>query len=200
MSLTVKEGATFKKVTPGTYQARCIKVIDLGTIHSEYQGKPRTRQQVLITFELPTELIEEGEYAGQPYTISKFYTASLDEKATLRKDLEAWRGRPFTKDELNSFDLKKVLGAPCMISVVHSEAGKEKISAVMSVMKGVTVPQAINKFTHFDLSVWDAYAFDALPEWIQGMIHESDEYKEMAGLKEPKAGEPGPVMDSEIPF
>ena len=122
MSLTVKEtGEGFKQVAPGTYPARCIKVIDLGTQHGEYQGKPTTKQQIMVTWELPTELIEEGDFAGQPYAVSKFYTASLGEKANLRKDLEAWRGRAFTETELAGFDVKAILGKSCMVTIIPSE-------------------------------------------------------------------------------
>jgi hypothetical protein len=33
----------------------------------------------------------------------------------------AWRGREFTPEELKGFHLKNILGAWCMISVVHNE-------------------------------------------------------------------------------
>jgi len=37
--------------------------------------------------------------------ISKRYTMSLGEQSTLRKDLESWRGKKFTPEELQGFDL-----------------------------------------------------------------------------------------------
>jgi hypothetical protein len=60
--------------------------------------------------------------AGKPFTVSKFYTASLGEKANLRADLKNWRGRDFTDEELAGFEAKNILGKPCMLSVVETES------------------------------------------------------------------------------
>lgn len=201
MSLKVQEGGDFKGVDAGTYPARCIKVIDLGTQHGEYLGIPNVRKQVLVTFELPTELMESGEWAGSPYSISMFYTASLGEKANLRHDLEAWRGRPFTEEELKGFDLKNVLGKPCMVSVIKTETGKSKVNSVMALMKGMTVPEAINPLVYFDIDEWDNEIFNGLSNGIKKIIMESDEGKEQYNMakEEAPAGEQGGDEDS-IPF
>lgn len=200
MGLKVQEGGDFKGVDAGTYPARCIKVIDLGTQHGEYLGIAQVKKQVLITFELPTELMELGEWAGSPYSISKFYTASLSEKATLRHDLEAWRGKPFTEEELKGFDLKNVLGKPCMISVIKTEAGKSKINGVMAVMKGMTVPEVFNPLVYFDIDEWDNELYGGLTDGIKKIIMESDEGKERYSIAKetaPSAEQPG---DDDIPF
>ena len=52
MSLTVKEGVSFKNVNPGTYVGRCVRVIDIGTQHSEFSGKPMIKKQIIISWEL----------------------------------------------------------------------------------------------------------------------------------------------------
>lgn len=202
MSLKVQEGGDFKGVDAGTYPARCIKVIDLGTQHGEYLGIPNVRKQVLVTFELPTELMESGEWAGSPYSVSKFYTASLGEKATLRHDLEAWRGRPFTEEELKGFDLKNVLGKPCMISVIKTETGKSKINSVMAVVRGMTVPEAANPLIHFDIDEWDNGIFIGLTDGIKKIIMESDEGKERHNMAtdEAPAGEEKEGEGNSIPF
>jgi len=54
-------------------------------------------------------------------TVSKNFTVTLAEKSTLRKDLQTWRGKDFTADELRGFELKNVLGQWAMISVVETE-------------------------------------------------------------------------------
>ena len=203
MSLKVQEGGEFKSVDAGTYPARCIKVIDLGTQHGEYLGIAQVKKQVLISFELPTELIESGEWAGSPYSLSKFYTASLSEKATLRHDLEAWRGRPFTEEELKGFDLKNVLGKPCMVSVIKTDTGKSKINSVMAVMKGMTVAEAFNPLVHFDIDEWDGAIFTEISDGVKKIIMQSDEYKEKTEeVKETPAteGEREPGDEPDIPF
>src|SRR3990167_2490369 len=43
-----------------------------------------------------------------------------DEKANLRKHLEAWRGKKFTKEELDGFDVEKLLGVNCQLQVIHN--------------------------------------------------------------------------------
>src|SRR5690606_20723228 len=118
-------GGEFKQAPTGNHVARCIRLIDLGTQHSEYQGQPNVRNQVLISWELCNELMEEGK----PYIVSHFYTNSLNEKATMRAHLEAWRGRAFTEAECKGFDLNNVLGKPCMLTVIHAPNGKAKVSA-----------------------------------------------------------------------
>jgi hypothetical protein len=57
---------------------------------------------------------------GKPFSCSKKYTASLNEKATLRHDLESWRGRAFTQEELKGFDLEKVIGVNAQVMVMHN--------------------------------------------------------------------------------
>jgi hypothetical protein len=186
MSLTAKEsGSTFQKVAPGAYPARCFRLIDIGTQRGEWAGKPTVRHQCIISWELPNELIETGEYAGKPYSVSKFYTISLNEKANLRKDLESWRGREFTKEELDGFDLKNILGKPCMVSVIH-EKDKVKVSGVMAMPKGLKLPEQINPSFWFDISDFDFEKFEALSDGIKAMIQKSDEYKMLHG--EPISG------------
>jgi hypothetical protein len=63
--------------------------------------------------------IEEENDKQRRYTARKQYNLSLHEKATLRKDLEAWRGVKFTEEQLQGFDLEKLIGANCQIQVVH---------------------------------------------------------------------------------
>ena len=79
--------------------------------------------------------------------ISKTYTASMHEKAALSKDLESWRGRAFTDEERDGFDLKKVLGQPCLLNVIHENKGGTvyaNIASVSPVPKGMPVKPAVN--------------------------------------------------------
>ena len=197
MTLTVKDTEGFKSAPAGTHAARCIKVIDLGTQHSTWgQGedaKEIVKKQILLTWELPLALIEEGDLKGQPYAVSKFYTASLNEKANLRKDLESWRGLAFSEQELLGFNVEDLLGVPCLVSVIHNDKGKAKVTAVTSPPKGMEVPEAINELVIFNISEWDQTKFDNLTDGIKKIVRQSDEYKATFGESEP-------VDESEIPF
>ena len=90
--VVVKGDKDFEKPPLGMIQAVCVWFHDIGTQRGEYMGEPKIRKQVIVTWEL-AEKMTTGEFAGQPFLMSKYYTQSLDEKATLRKDLENWRGK-----------------------------------------------------------------------------------------------------------
>jgi hypothetical protein len=192
-------GGDFPQAPTGTHVARCFRLIDLGTQHSEYQGMPTTRNQVLVSWELPSELMEDGK----PFAVSSFYTNSLNEKATMRHHLEAWRGKAFSEDEEKSFDLMNVLGKPCMVTVVLNEKGKAKVSAISGLPKGLQCPPQINPSSSFWLDEWNDELFEKIPKGIQDIIKKSDEFKEMTGEKMPsQSGKPSGFedMESDIPF
>lgn len=170
----------YQQVEPGTYLARCIKVIDIGTHESEFQGKPVSRRQVVLEWELPTEEVTQGEAAGRPLTIRKFYTASLGDKANLRHDLVTWRGRDFTPEELAGFDLGNILGIPCMLTVTETETGRRKVSGVAKLPKGMEAPAQINPSILFDLDDFDSGIFADLSDWFKETISQSPEYQALS--------------------
>lgn len=163
----------FKQPPTGTHVSRCIRLIDLGTQHGEYQGQPNVRNQVLVTWELCNEFMDDGK----PFIVSHFYTNSLNEKATLRAHLEAWRGRQFSEEEIKKFDLMNIIGKPCMVTLIANDKGKSKVSAVAAMPKGITAPELVNKTSAFWIEEWDQAAFDALPKGIREIIEKSDEFK-----------------------
>jgi hypothetical protein len=78
-----------------------------------------------------------------PFLVRRRYTCSLHEKATLRRDLESWRGRAFTDKELEAFDLESLLSVGCLINVIHESRNGSTYANVASVMrlpKGMTAP------------------------------------------------------------
>jgi hypothetical protein len=135
MGLIVK-GKTFTPAPAGVHQAVCVDVIDLGMVESNFNGEKKVQHKLKIVWQLN----ETNEEAGRRFTTSKRYTASLHEKSSLRKDLQGWRGRPFTPEELRGFDLDNVLGANCQLNVVHAEREGSmfaNVEAVMPLMKGM---------------------------------------------------------------
>ena len=197
-------GTDFEQPPIGTHVARCIKLIDIGTQQGEYQGKATYRRQVIIGWELPNELMSEGEHAGKPFTVSKFYTASLGEKANLRADLKNWRGRDFTDEELAGFEAKNILGKPCMLSVTLNDKSKARVTGVMALPKGTPVPDQFNESLFFSLEHADfkPEAFEALSEGYKKMIRVSPEYMELTkpGHAKPKTDGDISDMDDDIPF
>lgn len=203
MKWTDSGSGNFEQAPIGSHVARCVKVIDIGTQKGEYQGQVTIKRQVIIGWELPNELMTEGDFAGKPFTVSKFYTASLNEKATLRKDLANWRGRDFTEQELLGFDAKNILGKPCMISIIHNEKQKAKVSGVMALPKGMQVPDMINEPVFFSLDDFSQLMFDQLSDGYKKLIQASPEYQALMNPHHSTAQENGGSfsdLSDDIPF
>ena len=216
MSLIVNEGAksNIPLLAEDVYPAVCCQLIDLGDQYSE-QFKT-TQRKVLIGWEIPSEKLDNGETRR----LSNTYTASLNAKGNLRKDLISWRGRDFTVEELKNFDLRNIVGAPCMLNVIHrvGQDGTKRavIGGIMKLPKGMPLPALSNGFTIIDLDeegVEDK--IDDLPEWIQNRIHESETWKEREAAQTEREGiqneatypDMAPVLeedvglrDGELPF
>jgi len=97
--------------------------------------------------------------------------------ANLRKDLESWRGRAFTADELTRFDLQSILGKPCMLNVVQNDKGRAVVSSIATIPKGMSAPDCINAPFAFWIDEWDEAVFEAIPEGLKKIIAASDEFK-----------------------
>lgn len=180
MSLTVNANPTssISPIPEGTYLGVCNMLVDLGVQYNEtYKTSSR---KVLVGWEIPEETITiDGEQ--KPRTLSKRYTASLDERATLRQDLAAWRGRDFTQEELAAFDLRNIVGASCLINVIHKESnGKTyaNISSIMALPKGMKKGTLAEPAIVFDLDTDDLSAIDNLPNWIGEIVKKSQTYEE----------------------
>lgn len=202
--MIVKATGTVPEPCPaGNHVARCIGLIDLGTQTEDYLGKTKHQRKVLIKWETPLETkVFKEENGEQPYVLSKEYTMSLGEKSNLRKDLEAWRGRGFTEQELSGFDLQNILGAPCLINVIHQDNGYAKITNVSPLPKGTTCPEIVNKTQYLSLDAFDLNVFQSLPEFWKKKIESSPEYKSIGSPERHTSFESmgDPVGDEDIPF
>lgn len=186
----------------GTHVAVCYRVIDLGTQETAYKGETKLAHRVMLTWELSNELMDDGK----PYSISKTYTFSMHEKAALRKDLEAWRGQPFAETDFgpSGFNMKKLLGAPCMIGInpVLAENGKtyHKVSSVLKLPKGMAKPEPVNEHLYLCLEPgeFDKSAFEKLSDKIREDITRSPQYASLAGRSDNFP--PASIPDDEIPF
>lgn len=211
MSLTASDkGNTEFEITPeGQYVGRCFKIIDMGTQTTTGQFGVKDQHKVMVSWEL---LDGQKMQDGRPFSVSQFYTVSLHEKAKLRADLEAWRGRKFTVAELEGFDIGSVLGAYCMLQVVHDETGKyANVQTIMS-YKG-DKPSAVNANVVFDIDNPDMDVFNAMSDNMKAKITNTPEWKsnhqEAAKQEASKpAGKPDVVIEdvgdpidlNDIPF
>ena len=135
MSLIVGDNSkSFEPIPEGLHQAACCDVRSLGLVDTPW-GK---KEKVEIRWQL--DLVNEK--TGKRFVAPKRYGASLSKKASLRKDLETWRGRPFTEKELEAFDLEVLLGVNCQIQVQHKPGDDgtvySNVVAVVPLGKGMT--------------------------------------------------------------
>ena len=208
MQLPRNEG-NFIPPPAGSHIAICTRFIDLGTQDGEWQGKAKKIHKSILTWELSNEAMDDG----RPFTVNKWYTWSTSEKANLRHDLESWRARAFNEADFsgpNPFDIRNILGKPCMLSIVHVQKDGTtygNIAGVSKMPKDIPVPTQINATVYVALQadLFDRDTFGNLPDKLKETIKASPEYRKMfaASTTDPL---PGPDdygandMSDEIPF
>jgi hypothetical protein len=144
------------------------------------------KDTVILAFELPeAEPLkykeEDGTMTLKPRIMSKRFNLSFHEKSTLRIQLESWRGRAFTADEMKAFELQKLLGASGHLQVMHqSREGKThaSVSNLLPSPKGTkykgTLAQQLFSIHALD-SASEVDELD-LPDWIKELIKSSEDY------------------------
>lgn len=131
-------GTSFTPAPAGSHAAVCVDVVDLGQLKVSWGGKEKTQHKIRIVWQ-----IDEDRDDGKPYQVSRRYTLSLHEKASLRRDLEAWRGKQFTEQELQGFDVEVLLGVPALLSLIHATRDGDtfaNVNAIMRLPRGMTAP------------------------------------------------------------
>lgn len=185
INATNSGGGDYTPVDAGTYPARCYSMIHIGTVKENILGTEKILNKVRLTWELPTELKEFKQGDGEkPYVISKDFTLSMHEKATLRKFLEGWRGKSFSEDEAKCFDITVLLGKPCMLSVIHKKGKNNntyaEIASCLALPKGFVCPDQINATLELNYTDhWSDKEFSKLPQFIKDKMVQSAEFKAM---------------------
>ena len=212
-NLIAKESGNgdFEPIQQGTHMARCIRVYDLGTQQNVMYNN--SSHKVMLVFEIPDSPIENKDGDIMPMLQSKEYTLSLAEKANLRRDLISWRGKDFTAEEAAGFDIAKVLGVPCMLSIIHKKNEKTgktyaNIGSIIKPMKGAECPLAAHKMFIYEIAEGATTTFNQIPEWIQKKISQAEEWSPVAGFKQTPpddsmlipAGEEYDIPDDSLPF
>lgn len=198
MSLIAKAESNAPSFTPvptGMHLARCFRIVDLGTQKTAYMGNEKHLRKVLMQFEIHGEDAEGNPLLtekGEPLSISKRYTLSLGDNATLLKDLESWRGGAFTQEERRGFNLEKLLGVWAMLNVTKSigNDGKEytnieTINPVPAQIKKSGLPLAHNDTMLFSIDSGTPETFGKLSEGIRKTIAQSPEWQSKGKNSDP---------------
>lgn len=184
MAILATDTATQKELIPeGNYVARCYQMLHIGTNKETILGEDKVLNKVRIGWELPAEM-RSGKDGDYPCTIGQEFTLSMNEKANLRKMLQSWRGKVFTAEEAKSFDVTKLIGAPCFLNIIHkpSKDGTkiyENIAGVTPMPKGFECPPQINRTQVFQYDAPDMELLAHLPDFIKDKIKSSEEYNKL---------------------
>ena len=171
---------TSRQIAPeGAYPARCYQIIDLGTTMQTGQF-PGKKRKVQFIFELPTETYEFEKGEGlKPFYARSIYNLSMNEKAVLRRDIEAWAGKKMSNEIAGEFDIFTLLGRPCIVNITHIEKGDATYANIIGMSplpKGMVCPPAFNTALCYNTEEHDETVFSQLPEFIQDKIKMSDEW------------------------
>jgi hypothetical protein len=192
MGLIVKKEKGFDPVPAGVHQGVCYAVYDLGTQHNKVFDK--YSHQALIIWEIPSERIEiqkDGQTMSLPRVVSKTYTLSFDDRANFKKDLISWRGREFSEEEQQGFDISRLVGVNGMLNIIHvSKDGKTygNLSAILPLYKGISKVEPENPTVVYSMEQGEPP--EGTPKWIVEKIHDSVEWKQAHN----------PVQDEHPPY
>jgi len=163
-----KSSGDFTPLVEGTHLAICNAVVDIGLQPTPWGTD---QEHVWLRFEVSAERVQftrNGEEVDEPMVIWTRYNKTLSKKANLRKDLDKWRGKDFTTEELDGFELFNLVGKPCLISVVHNHVEDRtyaNVSGITKIMKGQDVPDWELDAIRFSPDDTDQYR--DVPEWLQ---------------------------------
>lgn len=155
----------FELVPPGTHTAVCVLIADVGI---QPGGNFGPKHKVLFMFETPDNRTSDS---NKPLIITERHTASMNKKANMRLMLEGWRGASFTDEDAATFDVRKVLGRPCLVGVVHNKSGDKtyaNITQVLALPKGMPVPKAEAPLIYYGPD--DDSDYDKLPPWVKKLV------------------------------
>jgi hypothetical protein len=117
--------------------------------------------------------------------------------------MEAWRSKAFTDDEFEAFDLRNMLGKPCVLTIVE-DGDFMTINGISKLIAGMAPPVQHNLSIFLSLEQDDFVpaVYAQLSEKMQGIIAQSPEYKILTGqMVEPAVATSNAAATSaDVPF
>lgn len=152
----------FKVHPDGQFVGQCVDCIDLGEKVQDFPGSP---SYLAHTCALVFRTGEMNEQTGEYIDIAREFTVSMGEKANLRKFLEQWRGKPYTKEQIEAgVPLDKLTGNHGLLTVAHRTSGKGRVYANITACVGVP-KQMASTVTKYDDYVRAEYWADKKKEY-----------------------------------
>lgn len=208
MGMEIKQKpASRTKIPAGLAPAVCIGIYDCG----DQPGFGKNAHKTFPTIYLEFELVGTKDDKGNPFIVSQNYFPNFGNNSRLKEHLEGWRAKKFTKEELNGFDIEKLLGVPCQLNIVHNETAGgglyANIAAILPWAKGAAkIPAKRAKLKFFfnekqepdaDLPEYWLNKIKAAPQFETYMQTEEEAEGEYAGLDSTPQAD---AEDDDIPF
>lgn len=212
-----KERIDVKLPEEGAYPARLFSIVHQGT--TVWKFGPST--QAIFRFELPTEkaVFVEG-WEELPHCVNVYVSVSYSKRWAFLQVLDKlW------VDTSKPFELEKVLGSTCQISVMHKQSGDKtylnaKWKDIAKLMKGTKVDKQVNDsrlfwftadydmeegvddkgektFTKTGCSNVTMEGYDNLNQWEQEKVESSWEYQSLIASASPATEEMGDVDEDD---
>ena len=195
MSLKNARGGN-RPLTPiGNHVARLCQVIDLGTQDDPKYGP---KQKVRFTWELCEEVRDFGKGEQEPFLISRVMVFAFTPKSNLKKVIEGMKGGPLSEDESANLDttLRDLIGAPCMINIVHVKvadatyANVEGVAPVPAKLRK-DVPPLHNDGIFFETEMGpESREFLLLPDFLKSQIAKCHEWSGRGPEQDEDDGQP----------
>lgn len=179
-----KEFIAQANISPGTYPARLVQIIDFGLQPQKpYMGKDKApAQEIGLTYELVDEFMkdEEGkDILDKPRWISEtlpFFGLFADKAKSTQ------RYKAFDPEEKWEGDFSQAITLPINVTIVNNQSGDKVYDnvATISAMRpkdAAACPELKNPCKVFDLDAPDAEAFKKFPKWIQDKIKNNLNFK-----------------------
>jgi hypothetical protein len=200
MKFPARNSTDFTPPPAGNHLAICTGVVELGLQPGSAQF-PDPKHQVYIRFELPD--VPTSEENPAPMMTGRTFTASMNEKANLRKFIESWFSKPFASDTAaERFDLKDLMGRRCLLNITHKERDgktRAKVENATPLPKGMSSTQhQHNANVYYSLEESSEADLARVPEWLQKKINER--LAQPGGLAKAKPVDTGDDPDDLIPF
>ena len=130
----------FELPPKGTFQAVVFAIYD-GGMQPDKFNPGEFVHKIKIGIELNKEYTV-GQYSGERITRYPEYTLSLSEKSNLLPVVESILNRPLTEEEKEGFDLEKLVGYNCQVTIMHKvskSSGHEYADTIIgALMHGIS--------------------------------------------------------------
>lgn len=187
MKAPVSANIEFELCPEGTHVATLYKIIYIGTVETEYEGRKSWTPMVKLQWELPNEpkkyTDKDGKEVEGVFTISKELTFSMGAKSNLRKLVSGMTGKSFSDEDAKEFDIDDLLGTSCLLNVVHTVSKNTGntfavINSATPLLKGMMPPEKINEPRIINVATSPESDIEALYDKLKEKMKSSKEWQE----------------------